>query len=425
MPSIMCDKKVLHTRGFEMKGMTIKYLTCFVCYFAFMIAFAGTSATGAKDSAFASDDIKPGAWRTGLYFPMLEGKRIAVAGNHTSRIGDTHLVDTMLAEGLELVKVFSPEHGFRGEAAAGEAVESEVDEVTGLPVISLYGTNRRPTPRQLRDVDIIVFDIQDVGTRFYTYISTMTYLMEEAAEQDIPFLILDRPNPNGHYVDGPVLEPAYTSFVGLHSVPIVHGMTVGEYAYMVYGEGWMGEDVRMDLRVVPVEDYTHESRYHLPEAPSPNLPNMHAVYLYPSLCLFEGTSLSVGRGTDKPFQIFGHPDLPAEYYPYRFTPESVPAAPDPPAKGQSCNGLYPGDTPLPKLEKKDRLNLSWLITSYRHYQGETFFNDFFDKLAGNAALRNQIQNGWSADEIRESWQEELKQFKAIRSQYLLYPDFEE
>ncbi len=367
--------------------------------------------------------LKPGAWQTEKYFPMLEGKRVAFAGNHTAKILDTHLVDSLLSAGVNVVKVFSPEHGFRGHAAAGEHVASGIDQQTGLPVVSLYGANRRPTAEQVLDVDIIVFDIQDVGTRFYTYISTMTYIMEEAARQDVPMLILDRPNPTGHYIDGPVLEPEFSSFVGLHPIPIVHGMTIGEYALMVNGEGWLENGISCDLQIIPVENYSHSTPYEIPVPPSPNLPNMHAIYLYPSLCLFEGTVISLGRGTDKAFQVYGHPEFPKNHFPYAFTPRSVAAAPNPPHLNALCRGIDLSEMDIRQLMIKDHINLEYLINAYRHFPDkDIFFNPFFERLAGTAVLRKQIIDGLTAEEIRDSWKDGLEDFARIRAKYLLYPD---
>ena len=369
--------------------------------------------------------IIPGAERTELYFPLLEGKRIAVAGNHTSLLGHVHLVDTLLSAGFDVVKVFSPEHGFRGTAAAGEAVDSGIDDRSGLPVISLYGANRKPKPEQLTGVDIILFDLQDVGMRFYTYISTMTLIMQAAARQGIPVVILDRPNPHGHYVDGPVMDLAYSSFVGLHPVPVVHGMTVGEYASMVNGEGWLGFQVECDLTVIPVANYTHNTLYQLPVAPSPNLPNMHAVYLYPSLCFFEGTVISVGRGTPMPFQVFGNPALPEGSFPFRFVPQSVAAAPAPPALGQTCYGKDLRNIPLDQLQALRRIDLGHLLEAFREYpEKDKFFNNYFDRLAGSNLLRNQLLTGQTEAQIRETWKPGLEAFKKTREKYLLYPDFE-
>ncbi len=371
------------------------------------------------------DAIKTGAEQTDRYFQLLEGRRIAFAGNHTSLIGTVHLVDTLLRAGFTLVKVFSPEHGFRGDAAAGEWIDSSMDTHTGLPVISLYGSNRRPTPAQLNDVDIIVFDIQDVGVRFYTYISTMTYIMEEAARQQIPVLILDRPNPLRHYVDGPVLEAKHRSFVGLHPVPVVHGMTIGEYALMVNGEGWLGENLTCDLTVIAVTNYSSNKRYKLPIPPSPNLPNMHAVYLYPSLCFFEGTQISLGRGTEKPFQVFGHPDLGNKGFDYKFIPQSVRAAPDPPLLGRICYGRDLIAIPQEILQATKQINLEYLLEAYAAFsEKESFFNNFFERLTGTDDLRRQIIDGKTEEQIRNSWKPGLDAFRAIRLRYLLYPDVE-
>ena len=377
-------------------------------------------------SAEARDDryILPGAWQTDSYLQRLEGKRVAVAANHTSRIDNVHLVDTLLASGVNVVKVFSPEHGFRGEAAAGELIESERDAQTGLPIISLYGEHRRPSHDDLEDVDIVLFDMQDVGTRFYTYISTMTYIMEELATLHIPIIILDRPNPNGPHVDGPILKPDHSSFVGLHPIPVLHGMTVGEYARMISGEGWLqNASGELNLTVIPVQNYHKGMEYVLPVPPSPNLPNMDAIYLYPSLCFFEGTDISVGRGTDHPFQIFGHPELPEDDYPFRFTPASVRAAPNPPHLGVSCNGLDLRKTHSGNVRRKEKLNLGYLIKAYRDFPNkDDFFNPFFENLAGNEQLRRQIKAGYTEDEIRQTWQEGLAEFKKIREKYLIYPE---
>lgn len=375
------------------------------------------SETGSK--------VLTGAEQTERYFHLLSGKRIAFAGNHTSVMHGVHMVDTLIAAGKNLVKVFSPEHGFRGEAAAGELVESGIDHRSGLPVVSLYGRNRRPTPEQLADVDVVVFDIQDVGVRFYTYISTMTFIMQAAARKNIPVIILDRPNPLGHYVDGPLLEAEHASFVGLHPVPIVHGMTVGEYAMMANGEGWLGPTLVCDLTVIPVANYTHNTRYELPIPPSPNLPNMTSVYLYPSLCFFEGTDVSLGRGTPKPFQVFGHPALDQQSFPYRFTPESLPAAPNPPQLGKACQGWDLSTIPGEILMEKYRINLSYLLAAYRSFPDKSnFFNSYFENLSGNTLLRHQILAGLSEEQIRASWQEGLRSFRKLRSNYLLYPDFD-
>jgi uncharacterized protein YbbC (DUF1343 family) len=402
--------------------MNSRFILVVVCLW--FVAFQNDSCTAnTLNNKDAEETIRTGAERTEDYFPLLENLRIAVAGNHTSMLGATHLVDTLLRAGFNVVKVFSPEHGFRGDAAAGEWVDSTVDKQTGLPIVSLYGSNRRPAPSHLNDIDLIVFDIQDVGVRFYTYISTMTYIMEEAARQNIPVIILDRPNPLRHYIDGPVLEPAYSSFVGLHPVPVVHGMTIGEYALMVNGEGWLGDGLTCNVTVIPVENYHSGIRYSLPLQPSPNLPNMHSIYLYPSLCFFEGTQISLGRGTDKPFQVYGHPAFDNKGFDYVFTPESVKAAPNPPQLGNRCFGKDLSTIPLDVLDCKGEIQLEYLLEAYYSFADkDSFFNSFFERLAGTSQLRQQLKDGKSEEQIRESWKPGIESYKIIRSQYLLYPD---
>jgi len=377
------------------------------------------------------NDIRPenkvittGAERTDQYFPLLKGEKIAVVANHTSLIGKVHLVDSLIHAGVQVVKIFSPEHGLRGTEDAGTGVLNSVDAGTGLPVISLYGKNEKINPRELKNIDLVLFDLQDVGVRFFTYISTLHYVMEACAENRKPLIVLDRPNPNGFYVDGPVLEDKFRSFVGLHPVPIVYGMTIGEYAGMINAEQWLKNKVKCDLRVVTLVNYNHNDRYVLPVKPSPNLPDMSAVYLYPSLCLFEGTAISVGRGTSKPFQLFGHPDLPETGF--SFTPASIiGACLNPPFKGVLCKGYDVSDFGLNVISCSDRLYLFWLTGTYRLFRAkEKFFNDYFDKLAGTSSLREQIVKGVSEDDIHKSWEEGVKKFKIIRKKYLLYPDFE-
>jgi uncharacterized protein YbbC (DUF1343 family) len=368
--------------------------------------------------------IQVGAERTEIYFPLLKNKRVAVTGNHTSLIGAKHLVDSLLRAGIDVVKVFSPEHGFRGNADAGELIDNRIDLVTGLPIVSLYGNRKKPLPEDLADVEVVVFDIQDVGTRFYTYISTMTLVMEACAEKDIPVVILDRPNPNGFFIDGPVLKPGFESFVGMHPVPVVHGMTVGEYAMMVNGQFWLADSLQCNLIIVKVENWDRSAIYELPVRPSPNLPNKNAVYLYPSLCFFEGTAVSVGRGTDWPFQITGHPAY--DIGGFCFTPRSIPgAAKNPPFEGEKCFGInHTAFAENPDNHPK-QLHLQWLIDYYQNLKDKTrFFNNYFPKLAGNSDLQKQIEAGLTEEEIRESWQADLDVFKSIRRQYLLYPDFE-
>lgn len=366
-------------------------------------------------------DIKTGAERVGEYLPLLHGKKIALAVNQTSMIGPTHLVDSLLALGVEVENIFAPEHGFRGQADAGEQLQDGVDTKTGLRVISLYGKKKKPTGQDLAGIDLVIFDIQDVGARFYTYISAMSYLMEACAENRVPMLILDRPNPNGHYVDGPVLEEGYESYVGLHRVPVVHGMTVGEYAQMVNGEGWLANGIQCELSVIACENYDHSMLYELPVKPSPNLPNIRSVLLYPSICFFEGTNVSVGRGTDKQFQVIGMPDFPKGDF--TFTPQPMAGAKYPKHEGKLCRGFDLTMLEPKALHQDKALNISYLIDFYEncHSQNDFFLkNNFFDKLAGGATLRKQILAGKTEKEIRESWQSGLEEFKTIREKYLLY-----
>lgn len=395
----------------------------------------------------------PAAERTDQYLPLLKGKKVAVFANQTSTVGNEHLVDVLKKAGISIKVIFGPEHGFRGTADAGEKVESAVDKATGVPVVSLYGKKRKPSKEDLKDVDIMLFDIQDVGVRFYTYISSLQDYMEAAIEHNLPLMVLDRPNPNGHYVDGPVLEPKFKSFIGMQPIPVVYGMTIGEYAKMLLEEGWLSKEAMdaytqnvlaatyppgakyFSLAVIPCGNYTHNSMYTLPVKPSPNLPDMQAIYWYPSTCYFEGTVLSEGRGTDKPFQIFGHPSLPKNLY--SFTPTSRDGAKEPKLKNQQCYGWNvsgPVDEVLKKVDGK--VQLKYLLEAYQLFpEKDKFFlvskkeniqetDYFFNKLAGNATLMQQIKGGKSEAEIRKSWEPKLIAFKSIRKKYLLYPDFE-
>lgn len=367
-------------------------------------------------------DLMVGAERLDQYIDLLKGKRIGIVGNQTSRIGDTHLVDSLLSSSIQIVKVFSPEHGFRGDADAGEKVDSNVDVKTGLPIISLYGSNKKPTTNQLTDIDLIVFDIQDVGVRFYTYISTLHYVMEACAENNIPVLILDRPNPNGHIVDGPSRKKGFESFVGMHPIPILHGMTIGEYGQMINGEKWLSNELQCELTVIPCENYMHDTFYSLPVYPSPNLRSDEAIALYPSLCLFEGTILSVGRGTDFPFEVFGHPGLKKknDTYKFQFTPEPNFGAKDPKLNGELCFGKHLGKEGI-RLES---LNINWICEAYADLARNDFFTKdkgrWFDLLAGNDKLRKDIIAGKTETEIRAAWKKDLEKFQIIRSKYLLY-----
>lgn len=351
------------------------------------------------------------------YLPLLQGKRIGVVANQTSIVGETHLVDTLLAMGIDIKKIYTPEHGFRGTADAGAKVNSGKDEKTGLPIMSLYGKNKKPTPEMLQGIDLILFDLQDVGVRFYTYISTLSYVMEAAAENVLPVIVLDRPNPNGFYVDGPVLKPENSSFVGMHQVPVVYGMTIGEYAKMVNGEGWLKGGLRCDLTVIPINNYDRNVIYELPVKPSPNLPNWESVYLYPTLCFFEGTIVSVGRGTEMPFQVFGHPNMLGGY---TFTPKSVSGASKPMLEGQRCRGENLVDFAHDYSHNTKLLQLEWIIEAYQQLSDKNFFSNYFRLLAGDKQLQNDIESGKSADEIRTSWKEDLERFKAVRDKYLIY-----
>jgi uncharacterized protein YbbC (DUF1343 family) len=392
--------------------------------------------------------ILPAAYRTEVYVPLLKGKRVAVFANHTATVGNKHLVDTLLKLGVNITIAFGPEHGFRGSADAGEKVGNYTDAATGIPVVSLYGKKRKPDAADLKNVDVMLFDIQDVGTRFYTYISSLQEYMEVAFENKKPLLILDRPNPNGFYVDGPVLDTTYKSFIGMNPIPTVYAMTMGEYALMVAGEQWLSpkannqytyyktaknsKDTAFHFQVIKCSGYTHKSKYELPVKPSPNLPDMASIYWYASNCLFEGTILSEGRGTDHPFCIFGHPLLPKDLF--SFTPTSRDGAKDPKLKDQLCYGWNVYGTNEEVLKKANgKIQLSYLLKAYALYPNkEEFFLkvktgnpdlSFFNKLAGNKELMQQIKDGKTEAEIRASWQPKLTAFKLMRKKYLLYEDF--
>lgn len=376
----------------------------------------------AQSTSFITDaEIQVGAKRYAEYSELLKDRKVAVTGNHTSMVDSVHLVDWLLEKGVTVTKVFAPEHGFRGKADAGEKIESGRDGVTGLPIVSLYGSHKKPSAEDLHEVDIMVFDIQDVGARFYTYISTMTYVMEACAEQGIPVLILDRPNPNGFYTDGPLLKAEFKSFVGMHPIPVVHGMTVGELAQMINGEKWLNNGVQCNLSVVSCSNYSKSDIYILPVKPSPNLPNMNAIMLYPSLCFFEGTDFSVGRGTDHPFEMFGHPNMGMGSF--MFVPKSTDGAKHPKHEGVPCLGWDLSEIGGKRVQEKQELILDWLVNAYRDFQlKDKFFlsNGFFDKLAGTDELRLQIESGMTAEEIRTTWQNDLSEFKQKRRNYLLY-----
>ena len=361
-----------------------------------------------------------GADQIDLILKKTSGKRIAVFVNHTAVLGSktngTHLVDTLKRAGVNLIKIFSPEHGFRGDADAGEDVGNSIDPRSGIPIVSLYGPNKKPKPETLKDIDIVLFDMQDVGARFFTYISSLHYLMEACAENGKKVIILDRPNPNSEMVDGPMLQKEYKSFVGMHPIPVAHGMTLGEYAQMVNGEGWLEGGIKCELEVIAMKNWKHGDEYSVPNKPSPNLPNDHAIKLYPSTCFFEGTVLSIGRGTKNPFELAGHPDLKG-IYDFHFRPISIPGmAKTPPLENQDCYGLDMRKEPVPH-----RIELKYLIEAYNKFPDKKkFFISYFEKLAGGSQLREQIIAGMSESQIRESWKEDLRRFKEIRSKYLLY-----
>lgn len=411
------------------------------CLFALLCNCTMVQSQSTEKQA-AGSAVIPGAERMDVYLPMLKGKSVAVFANQTSLVNKTHLVDTLIASGINVVKIFGPEHGFRGDADAGEHVKDAKDKKTGIPVISLYGSHKKPTPEDVKDVDVLIFDIQDVGVRFYTFISSLQYYLEAALENHKPLLILDRPNPNGFYVDGPVLDMKFKSFVGMQPIPIVYGMTIGEYALFLAGENLLSKeansinaynittnptvDTPFHVQVIKCKNYDHNTKYELPVMPSPNLKTMQSIYLYPSTCFFEGTVMSEGRGTDKPFQIFGHPALPKNLY--SFTPKPNAGAKNSKCFYQKCYGwkLTGSNKEILKIVD-NRIQLKYLLRAYELFPGkDSFFlkTNFFNKLAGNDILMQQIKAGKTEVQIRESWKPELEKFKAIRKKYLLYEDFE-
>ncbi len=366
-----------------------------------------------------SQAVIVGAEQSAEYQALLTGKRLALIVNQSSRVGDQHLVDYLLSEGHEIVRVLAPEHGFRGNVGAGERIDDSVDSRTGIPIMSLYGAHKKPTPAMLADIDYVIVDLQDVGTRFYTYLSTLHYAIEAAAEQRIPLLVLDRPNPNGGFIDGPVLEPEFRSFVGMHEIPLLHGMTLGELALMIVGEGWVNAAEHADVQVINMRDYQRQQRYSLPIPPSPNLPNAQAVQLYPSLCLFEATAMSIGRGTEFPFQVLGHHQV--HLGDFSFTPRSLPtSAPTPKLQDQLLHGIDLRNSAIAGFD------LSLLISAHAAFKAANlnFFTspDFMDKLSGTNKLRLAIEAGLSVEQIRAQWQPQLDEFKHLRQRYLLYPD---
>ncbi len=387
------------------------------------VIFLPNCSAGEGSLKFVGEaDIITGAENIDDYKDLILGKKTGIIANQSSLVNNTHLIDTLAGLGIRIEAIFSPEHGFRGDHEAGAEITDYTDPKTGIKVISLYGNKKKPEPEDLEEIEIMLFDLQDVGARFYTYTSTMTYAMEACASAGIPLIVLDRPNPNGFYVDGPVLEKEFRSFVGLHPVPVVHGLTTGEFALMINGEGWLENSLKCDLTVIKMRGYDHKMVYDLPVSPSPNLPNRESVYLYPTLCLFEGTIISVGRGTDHPFQVIGHPEF--QIGSFTFTPESLPGTSNNPKyEGEQCYGLsLLGFAGNPE-NNKHHFSLSYLINMYDYFKGEDFFNPYFDKLAGSATLRKQITEGKTEKEIRQSWQNAIAKYLKIRKKYLLYPDF--
>lgn len=364
-------------------------------------------------------DAVTGAMQTENYLPLLENKHVGVVANQTSIMDNgTHIIDTLLSYNIDIQCIFTPEHGFRGTADEGASIASGVDAKTGISIVSLYGKNKKPTAEQLQGIDILLFDLQDVGCRFYTYISTMTYVMEAAAENEIPVIVLDRPNPNGFYVDGPVLESENASFVGMHCVPIVYGLTIGEYALMVNGEQWLTAGLQCDLTVIPLGNYERNAIYNLPVKPSPNLPNWESVYLYPSLCLFEGTDVSVGRGTDMPFQVYGHPAMTDDFV---FIPRTAEGHRAPLYSDKECHGKNLNEYAHNYQNNEQKLNLSWILDARTQLKDDDkFFNNYFIKLVGVADMQQKIDSGASEDEIRSSWKSGIDNYLIIREKYLIY-----
>ncbi|MBG7613233.1 DUF1343 domain-containing protein [Polaribacter sp. BAL334] len=395
------------------------FLKLFKSTYLFSVLFLNFGMTVCGQSK--NNSIEVGAERFDLYVPLLEGKKVGIVGNHTSIIvkennstNFTHLADTLISLKIEVKKLFSPEHGFRGSADAGELIVDGKDTKTGLEIVSLYAENKKPTAAQLEGIDVIVFDLQDVGVRFFTYISTLHYVLEACGELNIPVIILDRPNPNAHYIDGPVLELEHTSFVGLHRVPVVYGMTIGEYGQMIVGEKWLLNEIQCDVTVIPIANYNHKKRYSLPVKPSPNLPNDKSINLYPSLCFFEGTSVSVGRGTEMQFQVYGSPFLNDREF--QFIPKPNNGSKYPKHEGLICYGKD-----LREIEDLEQINLEWLLDTYQQNTYENpYFTIFFTKLAGTKKLQEQIEQGFTEREIRKSWKDDLRDFKEIRKKYLIY-----
>ncbi len=395
-----------------------------IAFFSMMLTACGPATTQEKNNdavqnEMAAPQIQVGASRFEEYLPLLENKNVGMVVNHTTMIGKTHLVDSLLSRGVAIKKIFAPEHGFRGDTPAGDEISDETDTKTGLPILSLYGNHYKPTKDDLAGLDVVVFDIQDVGARFYTYTSTMSYAMEACAENNIPFIVLDRPNPLGNVIDGPVLEKEQKSFVGLHPIPIAYGLTMGELATMINNEAWLENGVKADLRVIKLLNWDHNSTYELPVSPSPNLPTDHSIALYPSICLFEGTMMSLGRGTTFPFEVLGYPS--PEFGSFQFTPVPIKGmSMDPKHQDKLCYGIDLRQAPVP-----NGVDLSYLISFFKKTpKGENFFTNYFALLAGTSELRKQIEQGMSETDIKATWKVKLDVYKEIRKKHLLYEDFE-
>ncbi len=390
----------------------------------FILLMSGCAQSQQIPIIVSWDEITAANARTELYFSKLKGKKIALLANHTSMIGNIHLADSLLNANINLLKVFSPEHGFRGNEEDGAIIENGVDKKSGLSIISLYDNHKKPTHEDLKDIEVILFDLQDVGTRFYTYFSTLTYVMEACAENNIQLIILDRPNPNGFYVDGPILKNEHKSFIGMHPIPIVHGLTAGEFALLVNGEGWLKNGEKCELEIIKIKNYTHKMIVDLPIKPSPNLPNLSSILLYPSLCLFEGTTVSIGRGTSNPFEFIGHPEYSSKEF--SFVPIPVKGASmTPPQKNKKCFGKNLKSYYTKHPSELGKIELGWIINFYKDISDKNnFFNSYFEKLSGTTELRKQIESGLTNWQIHQSWKEDINKYKKIRIKYLLYPDFE-
>jgi len=413
----MLKRKYTASHGF----IKLQSIAAFLLLFTCCTTGKGQIISSSDYKTLTPSDIKVGAERMDQYLPALRGKKVAIVANQASLVKKTLLVDTLLSLGINITEIFAPEHGFKGDEDAGALIKD--GKYKGkVPIISVYGDHNKPTPDDLKNIDVVVYDLQDVGVRFFTYVSTLHYVMEACAENNKELIVLDRPNPNGYYVDGPVLEPAFKSIVGIDPIPIVYGMTPAEYARMLNGEKWLKDGKQCNLTCVSVEGYTHKSFYDMPVKPSPNLPNMTSVYLYPSIALFEGTVISVGRGTDHAFQVIGAPGL--QEASYTFTPQSKPGATHPMYEGKVCNGYNLSDFGSILIKNYQKLYLFWLKGAYKNYPDKpSFFNSYFNQLAGTDKLQQQIKAGVSDDEIRKSWEPALSNFKKIRQRYLLYEDF--